>query len=284
MSDESFSDQIEVNRANWDARAEIHARSSFYDLEQYIQNPSAISSVVEWDRRLIGDVKGLDLLHLQCHIGTDTLSWARLGAHVVGLDLSPKSLRIARELAKKTGSEIEFVCGDVRQADRLVRRQFDIVYTSVGVLCWNPDIRQWATAVAACVRPGGRFYIRDHHPILSTFEYGRDDSQIVCIHNYFTDQPNRYETDVTYTGDETPVASPINYQWTHSMGDIITALAENGLRIEKVEELDWLDWQPFPWMIEKEKGRWHVPSGHPRLPLAFSILASRPTSKAPVGR
>lgn len=187
------------------------------------------------------------------------------------------SLVFARDLAKRTGTDVQFVCGDVREADRLVGRQFDIVYTSVGVLCWVPDIRQWARAVAACVRPGGRFYIRDGHPIVSTFEYDRDDSQIVYVEDYFNDQPQRYDYSHTYTGDETPLASTVNYQWIHGLGAIITALAEHGLRIEKVEEFDWMDWQPFPWMIQGEDGSWRFPPGHPRLPLSFAILASRPS-------
>lgn len=279
MSDSPFRDEIAANRANWDARAEIHAHSSFYDVKGFIDNPEAISREVEWDRRVVGDVRGKDLLHLQCHIGTDTLSWARLGAHVVGLDLSSKSLHYARRLAADAGADIEFVCGNVLEADRLVGgRTFDVVYTSVGVLCWIPDIRQWARAVAACVRPGGLFYIRDNHPILSTLEYERDDRQLVVVSDYFDDNAYRDEYPYTYTGDETLVGSPVNYQWTHSLGAIITALIEHGLQIQKVDELDWLDWRPFKWMVQDENGRWRFPAGHPRLPLAFSILARCPNS------
>jgi len=187
MPEEIFAAEVAANQANWEARAMLHAKFSFYNVDRYVAEPELISGVVEWDRRILGDVKGLDMLHLQCHIGTDSLSWARLGARVTGLDFSRESLRAAEELCRRAGAEVTFVQGDVRRAHQLLKRQFDIVYTSVGVLCWLPDIYAWAEAVAACVRPGGRFYIRGGHPLISTFEYGRDDTLLVCRSHYFTD-------------------------------------------------------------------------------------------------
>ncbi len=277
MAEDAFDKELAANRANWDARAAVHAGSAFYDLEHYADDPQAISTIVEWDRRLLGNVEGLDLLHLQCHIGTDTISWARLGANVTGLDFSSESLRVAKDLASRAGAGVEFVYGDVRQADQVLGRQFDLVYTSVGVLCWLPDIREWAKAASACLRPGGRLYLRDGHPLLATFDYDRDDSLVVCKGDYYGDgSPQRFDDGYTYTGDLTRLTSPVAYEWTHGLGAILTALAEQDLRIHRVEEYDWLDWKLFPWMIEEPGGRWRFPPGHPRLPLAFSILAARP--------
>lgn len=298
MTTGRFAREIAANRANWDARAAVHSQSPFYDLQRYIRDEHALSGVVEWDRQVLGDVYGLDMLHLQCHIGTDSVSWARLGANVVGLDLSPESLRIAEDMAARTGADIEFVCGDALEADRLVGRRFDIVYASVGILSWIPDVRQWARAATACLRPGGRLYLRDDHPVRSMLETGLDEqagkggdyaapgraggerpgsgSGLLWTGDYFATAAERIDSPYTYTGDKTPLTATVSYQWTHGLGTIITALAEQGLRIERVDELDWLDWQPFPWMVLDADGRCRFPSGGPRVPLAYSILARAP--------
>lgn len=271
-----FSKALAANRANWDARAPLHAESSSYNLKRYLEDPSALSEVVDWDRKLLGDVSGLDLLHLQCHIGTDTVSWARLGARVVGLDFSPAALAIARKFAADAGADIEFVQGDARHADRAVGRLFDIVYASVGVLCWIPDVRAWARAAAACLRPGGRLYLRDGHPLLGAFDYGRTDGLMVCIADYLRDgEPEHSDFPYSYTGDELPASARENYQWNHSLGEIVTAFAEQGLFIERLDEYDWLDWKAFSQMVQGEDGRWRFPKGSPRLPLSYSMLARR---------
>ena len=276
-STDDIAEQVAANRANWDARAVVHAASSFYDIERYVNDPLAISKVVDWDRGFFGDVAGLDLLHIQCHIGTDSISLARLGANVTALDFSPRSLDIARDLATRTGTSIDFVCADALQASRVLGRQFDLVYASVGVLCWIPSIQDWAAAAAACVRPGGRLYLRDGHPIKDTFDYQRDDNLVVCVGDYFGEAgPYRDDAGYTYTGDDVLLAAPVNFQWAHPLGSVVTALADNGLRIDRVDEFDWLDWQAFPWMVRGSDGRWRLPAGHPHLPLAFSIMASHP--------
>lgn len=276
MQASDFSKEMAANRKNWDARAGLHAKSEAYELQRYLDDPTAISSVVDWDRRLLGDVSGLDLLHLQCHIGTDTVSWARLGARVVGLDFSSAALEIARRFAADAGADVEFVQGNALDTDRVVRRTFDIVYASIGVLCWIPDVRAWAKAAAACVRPGGRLYLRDTHPLLATFDDRRTDGLMVCIDDYFRDgRAQREEHPYSYTGDEIPAPARENYQWNHGLGEVITAFAEQGLRVERVDEYAWLDWQAFPQMTPDEEGRWHFPPGSPRLPLDYSILARK---------
>lgn len=281
MQPGDFSKELAANRVNWDARAAVHATSDSYNLKRYLDDPSAISGVVEWDRKVLGSVAGLDLLHLQCHIGTDTVSWARLGARVVGHDFSPVALDVARRFAADAGVEIEFVEGDVRHADKVVGRLFDIVYASVGVLCWIPDVRAWARAAAGCLRPGGRLYLRDGHPLLNTFDYHRTDGLIACIENYFRDgEPEHVEVPYSYTGDELPPSARENYQWNHSLGEVVTAFADQGLIIERLEEYPWLDWQAFPQMIQGEDGRWRFPEGSPQLPLSYAILARRGASRS----
>lgn len=270
----ALSRHLAANRANWDARAGVHATSPFYDVAQYVRDRDAISSVVEWDRAFFGSLAGLDVLHLQCHIGTDSISLARLGANVTAVDFSPKSLAIGRELAAEADTPVRFVCADVRSVDRLLRQRFDLVYASVGVLCWIPSFAEWARAAASCVRSGGRLYLRDGHPIKDTIDHQRDDEQVVCVEDYFAEGiAVKDDSGYTYTGDEARLTSPVNYQWLHTMGTIVSAVAAAGLTVERLVELDWLDWQAFPWMVRDEDGRWRFPEGHPRVPLAFSLSA-----------
>lgn len=276
VSSSDRSELLAANRANWNARAIVHATSEFYDVQRYIDGRTTISDVVDWDRRALGDVTGLDILHLQCHIGTDTISWARLGAQVTGLDFSEQSLRIARDLAARTGTHARFVCADVCTADQVLLQEFDLVYASVGVLCWIPSFDDWARAASACVRPGGRLYLRDGHAIHDTIDYRRTDGQVVCVGDYFGgNAPYKSESDYTYTGDDVRLDAPLNFEWTHPISKIITALIANGLRIDRFDEMDWLDSQALPWMVKDPDGHWRLPEGGPRLPLSFSIVATK---------
>ncbi|MBU4417590.1 MAG: class I SAM-dependent methyltransferase, partial [Actinobacteria bacterium] len=160
-------DYLEINRANWDSRAPIHVRH--YGIEALLADPNALSDVVRFDLPRLGRLDGLEVLHLQCHIGTDTLSLARLGAaSVTGLDLSPVSLAEARKLAATAGASIDYVQSDTYSAVAALGRTFDLVYTGIGAICWLPSIQRWAQTVAALLRPGGRLFIRDGHPVLNT--------------------------------------------------------------------------------------------------------------------
>jgi SAM-dependent methyltransferase len=278
MEEHEIRRYLTANRANWDARATIHRDSAFYDIARYIDDPHAISDTVAWDREQLGELAGLDILHLQCHIGTDSISLARLGANVTGLDFSSESIRIARELSAQARAPVTFVCADVHTADRVLVPQFDVVYATAGVLCWIPDFRTWASAAASCMRPGGRLYIRDGHPVKDTFDYSRSDDLLVCTNDYFAGEPDIDDAGYTYTRDGVQVASPVNYQWIHPLSTVVTALAELGLRIDRLDETDWTGWQAFPWLIRADHGheRWTFPPGHPRLPLAYSITATKP--------
>lgn len=268
---------LAANRANWNARALVHETSAFYDIERYVTDRSAISDDVRWDSGVVGDVSGLELLHLQCHIGTDTLSWARLGARAVGLDFSDRSLRVAKELAARAGAPVSFVCADVLTADRVLRRQFDLVFASNGVLCWIPDFGAWARAAAACVRPGGRLYLHDGHAIHRTIDYKRTDGQVVCVGDYFGESaPYKEDKGYTYTGDDVRLEAPLNFQWTHPLSKILGELIASGLRIDRVDEMDWTNWQALPWMVQGLDGNWRFPDDRPRLPMQFAIVASKP--------
>jgi 2-polyprenyl-3-methyl-5-hydroxy-6-metoxy-1,4-benzoquinol methylase len=179
-------DYRSVNRANWDERAPAHVKSPDYAVDRFLEDPGFISDVVRFDLPLLGDLRGKRGVHLQCHIGTDTVSLARLGARMSGLDFSLPALEEARRLASATRAEVEFVQADLYDAvEALGAEQFDLVYTGIGALCWLPDIDQWAGVVAKLLRPGGRLFIREPHPMLWSAEDRRQDGLLVIEYPYF---------------------------------------------------------------------------------------------------
>lgn len=287
-------DYLEVNRANWNSRAPIHAGS--YGVERYLTDSDAISGVVAFDLPRLGRLDGLDVVHLQCHIGTDTLSLARLGAaSVTGVDFSPVSLEAARRLAEQTRTPIEYVESDVYTApSALAGKQFDLVYTGIGAICWLPDIARWAEVVAALLRPGGRLFIRDHHPVLNALipqqvgAESADRAQAPSITGpgeltlalelpYFEQaEPMVWTQDFTYSGDGV-VTSPVSHEWNHGLGEIVTAVLDAGLRLTGLVEHDSIPWEAFGGMVEDPAtGEWRLADRPERLPGSFTLIAVKP--------
>lgn len=229
-------DYLAINRAYWDDRAPAHAASDGYEVDRFIADPEHLSSVVRFDRPLLGDVSGLDGLHLQCHIGTDTLSLHRLGARMTGLDLSPASLAEARRLADRTGAAIDYVEADTYSAvDALGRDRFDLVYSSVGTLLWLPDIDRWAGVVSALLRPGGRLFIRDSHPMVSALE-ARDGGVALAYPYFHRAEPTVFDGDDTYVETDAALRDLPTWEFAHSLGEILDAVLGHGLRIERLAE------------------------------------------------
>lgn len=275
-------EQLASNRANWDERTEIHLASRFYDVEGWLREsrgprPREVEA--------LGAVAGLRLLHLQCHFGLDTLAWARVGATVTGLDFSPAAITAAREIAERAGlaDRATFVCADIHDATEALRNAtFDIVYVSLGALCWLPSADRWAEQVAALVAPGGRFYLHDGHPLA----WALADDKLAIEYSYFEEtEPFVGDDDDTYTDTDRPIANRRTYEWNHSIGQTVTALIRYGLALEWLQEHDWTVWQRFPWLVTDDKGCWTSPTGTPRIPLSFSLLATRgPDRRLPAHR
>jgi len=272
---------LAANRANWDDRADVHVRSKMYDVEGFLADPTAISWVVQNDMSVLAPfvpdagVRGRSLLHLQCHIGTDTVSWARLGAvHVHGLDLSPNSLRHGARIAEADGREVTWIEGDVRFASMLIHRRFDIIVTSTGTIVWLPELASWAQSIRDLLEPGAVFLIRDHHPILGAIGFEPWD----ITDDYLAGSGSQtYQDPDTYTENSAGlVAHALNHQWQHDLSEIVTALLRAGLRIETFAELPFMDWPLFPGLVPCPQG-WTLPPGSPRIPLNFAIVARRPT-------
>jgi SAM-dependent methyltransferase len=263
-----------VNRANWESRVPLHLEG--YQLDRFREDPEFLSGVVRFDTARLGDLAGLDVVHLQCHIGTDTVSLARLGARVTGLDFSPSALDAARELASDTGASIEFVLSSVFDApSALGDKRFDVVYTGIGALCWLSDICAWARVVAALLRPGGRLYIREGHPVLWAMDDSRDDDLLVLRYPYFEIPGGTafYDTS-TYVASERVVSSPDTIQFNHGLGEIVSAVMAAGMTLTQLVEHDSVPWNPFADQMEQDEiGEWRLREGRERIPLTYTLEA-----------
>jgi SAM-dependent methyltransferase len=239
-------DYLLLNRANWDDRAVLHAEHGGYDLGIHTRNPDFLTDVVTFDRPRLGDLTGVRGVHLQCHLGTDTLSLTRLGAAMTGLDLSPKSLEYAARLAADAGVPIEYVLAPVYDAVAALGgpAQFDLVYTGIGALCWLPSIDRWAGVVADLLVPGGRLFLREGHPVAWALGDRREDGVVALEFPYFElPEPTEWDEDVTYVDvGEQRLIHTRTQQWNHGLAEIITALQRHGLTLAAIEEHDSAPW------------------------------------------
>jgi SAM-dependent methyltransferase len=262
-----------ANLALWNEWASIHCQSEFYDVAGF---RSGKSSLTPLELTELGDVSGKTLLHLQCHFGLDTLSWARLGAKVTGADFSDQAIALARSLSQELGMDAGFVCSDLYTLPQVLTGTFDIVFTSYGVLVWLPDLERWAQVIAHFLKPGGTFYIAEMHPFAGVFENFQV-TELQAAYSYFhSPEPYEVETAGSYADPTAHVGQPVEYEWHHSLADIINALISAGLRIEFLHEFPFCAYAMFPFMERHEDGWWRLPSDVPVIPLMFSLKAVKP--------
>ena len=267
-------DYVEVNRANWDSRVPHHVKQ--YDLASFRSNPAFISSVVRFDQKRLGVVDQLDVVHLQCHIGTDTLSLARLGARsVTGLDFCAPALRAAEQLARDCLADIDYVESEVYDAlDVLGEGRFDLVYTGIGALCWLPDVRRWADVVAGLLRPGGRLFIREGHPVLASLGEPREDGLLVIEFPYFEEEGMRFVEEHSYVEHEEPLSSPATVQFNHALAEVVTAVMDAGLTLSALQEHRSAPWNQLGESMEIDAdGEYRLKRGSDRLPLTYTLQA-----------
>ncbi|MFE5483664.1 class I SAM-dependent methyltransferase [Streptomyces sp. NPDC056527] len=268
-------DWHEANRARWDERVPIHAASEFYDLDAFRAGKEALR---DFELAEVGDVTGRSLLHLQCHIGLDTLSWARRGAsHVVGLDFSEPAVETARSLAADLGLSADraaFVAADAYDAAEAVPdSSYDIVYTGTGALNWLPDIERWAETAASLVAPGGFLYVAEFHPITDSLD---DETGSRIVNDYFVREPWVDTSSGTYADMEAATVHNRSVEWVHPVGEVVTAVAKAGLRIEFLHEHDVSLYSRYETLQRQEDGYYRFPADRPRIPLMYSLKASRP--------
>ncbi|MFN8072104.1 MAG: class I SAM-dependent methyltransferase [Mycobacterium sp.] len=278
-------DHWAVNRAMWDERAPAHAASPDYAVRRLIDDPQRLSDVVRFDLPRLGDIDGLRGVHLQCHIGTDTLSLARLGAAMTGLDFSPASLEIARRIAAEAGLEIDYVESDVYSApDVLGRNAFDLVYTGIGALIWLPDIRRWADVVAQLLRPGGRLFLREGHPVLWSLDETRRDV-IAFGYPYFEHpEPLIFDAADTYVETDAVFSNVESREWNHGLGEIVTGLLDAGLRLTMLVEHDSVPWEGLPGQMKVADGEWRLIEHGERVPLSYTLQAEKPAREGQQSR
>jgi SAM-dependent methyltransferase len=264
----------EINRSWWDDRAPAHAASPGYAVDGLLADPAALSDVVRFDRERLGDIAGLRGVHLQCHIGTDTLSLARLGARMTGLDFSAAALAVARDLAAQACLSIDYVESDVYNAPEVLGdNAFDLVYTGIGALVWLPDIRRWAQAVARILRPGGRLFLREGHPVLWSVDEQRTDA-ITLGYPYFEHaEPVMFDEPGTYVATDAEFTHNATREWNHGLGEIVTAVLDAGLRLTMLVEHDSVPWDALPGRMTELDGEWRLTEHADRLPMTYTLQA-----------
>ena len=272
-----MSDYAAVNLANWNSRVAHHERG--YGLDDFRNDPSHLSQVVRFDLPRLGSIEGLDVVHLQCHIGSDTLSLARLGARsVTGLDFSAPALEVASRLAQDCGATIEFVESELYGAvDALGLARFDLVYTGIGALCWLPDIARWAKIVSALLRPGGQLFLREGHPMLWTLADPRPDGLVAVEYPYFETTGVRFSEQLSYIPHDEPLQSPDTVQFNHGLAELVTAVMAAGMSLTAIEEHPSVPWNPLADAMEEgPDGEFRLKDTPLRLAASYTLQATKP--------
>jgi SAM-dependent methyltransferase len=271
-------EQRRTNRLSWDELAPAHAASPEYGFQRFADDPTHLSDVVRFDLPRLGDISGLRGVHLQCHIGTDTVSLARLGARMTGLDFAARALAEGRRLATLANADVDFVEAELYDAPTVLPNgTFDLVYTGVGALCWLPDIAGWARVVATLLRPGGRLFIREGHPVMWTLDEKRADGLLAVEYPYFEaagavafDEPGTYvTTDVEFE-------HTVTWSWNHGLAEIVTAVMDAGMRLTMLEEHLSVPWRALEHGMEATAdGEWRIVDRPLRIPLSYTLQAVR---------
>jgi SAM-dependent methyltransferase len=266
-------EEAEINRRRWNALAARHGQGedSFYDVEGFLAGGSSLSERVLGEvAAAVGDADGLDLLHLQCHFGLDTLSWARRGARVTGADFSPVAVLRARRLAERARLAAEFVESDVLHLPGELTGRFDVVFASYGVLCWISSARAWMESAANCLRPGGALVLIDIHPLVGMIDTAQP---LVADFPYGGEQPHTFTSRTSYAVGGLDASASQSVQWPHGLGEVVTAAASAGLRVESLTE--WFDEDQDPRLVVGDDGRARFPLGSEYLPTSYGLRARR---------
>ncbi|MFI0902603.1 class I SAM-dependent methyltransferase [Streptomyces sioyaensis] len=271
-------EMVLANQANWDARTPVHVASEFYGLDGS-RTAEDWFAPFEWTD--LGELTGREVLHLQCHLGTETAAFAERGAaHTVGLDFSAAAVAQARRLAAEAGRAVEFVRSDVyRAVQALGGRRFDVLYTGKGALCYLPDLTAWAEVVSSLLRPGGTFYLVEFHPLLDALgpTPSPERQQLRLHHDYLGGRgPLRSDTPRTYTDGPPVQGATTSYEWRHGLGEVISAVIGAGLTVQLVRETELLPWKRFDAMVPSENGWWRLPPSEPIIPLLYALRAVKP--------
>ncbi len=253
---------FEANKQLWNQKTPVHIGSEFYDMASFEKGQHSLNSI---ELELLGDISGKQLLHLQCHFGQDSISMARMGAKVTGLDFSEEAIKAAKEIAEKLDISVDFICCNVLEMDQWVNTKFDIVFASYGICGWFPDLAPWAQLIADKIVSGGRFILVDFHPVIWMFD--NDFNKV--IYSYFNRETIKEEVNQTYT-DGKLSQTMTSYSWNHSLSDIMTALRAAGLSLHQFQEVDYSPYPCFNKVVPSEKG-YHIRGYEEKLPMVYAM-------------
>jgi len=258
---------FKTNKATWNQKVKVHAESDMYNMEAFKEGKS---SLMPYELDALGDVKGKFLLHLQCHFGQDTLSWSRLGAKCTGVDLSDEGVKLAKSLNEELELDAQFICCNVLETSQYVKEEFDIVFTSYGVIGWLPDLKPWGKMIAERIKQGGTFFMAEFHPIVWMFDYLNE--KPIMTYGYMQDEVIYEEYEGTYADQESAITSK-EYGWNHGLGEVISALTEAGLRIEYLTEHNESPYNVLPNLTETDNGMFETQDK--LYPLIFTLKATK---------
>lgn len=266
MTDHSAA--FDANRTAWNARAQLHVGSKFYDVEGFVAGKNSLTTL---ELELLGDVRGKKILHLQCHFGQDTLSMARMGAVVTGLDISDTAITEARKLAERCGLKSEWVTSNVINHRAELDGKFDVVFTSYGTIGWLPDLKPWAANIVRYLKPGGRFVFAEFHPVVWMFD---NDFKTVA-YSYFNREMIVEEEKGSYADREATIKLA-SYSWNHGLGEVLGELLNAGLRIDRFEELDGSPHDCFNNTVKGADGLFRIAGMEGKLPMVYALTAIAP--------
>lgn len=258
---------IDINKNSWNTRVDYHTKSDFYDNDSFINGENTLKDI---ELNLLGNIKGKSVLHLQCHFGQDTISLSRLGANATGVDFSEKAIETARDLAQITGSTTEFLCCNIYDLPKHTEANFDIVFTSYGVIGWLPDMDAWAKVVVNHLKPGGKFVFVEFHPVVWMFD---DDFKNIG-YNYFNSGPIIETDNGTYADKDADIQTK-TVNWNHSMSEVISSLIAHGLTIRQLQEFDYSPYNCFNNTVESDPGKFRIKHLNNKIPMVYAIVAEK---------
>jgi ubiquinone/menaquinone biosynthesis C-methylase UbiE len=262
---------LEINRKSWNNRTDIHVKSEFYDMNNFIKGRSSLNSI---ELELLGDLKGKTILHLQCHFGQDTISLSRLGAEVTGVDLSDRAIERAKQIAKDTHSNTTFICCDIYELPNYLDKQFDIIFTSYGTIGWLPNLDKWANIISRYLKPSGQFVLVEFHPLVWMF----DDNFEEIKYRYFNSGAIVESESGTYADKKADITQEY-VTWNHDLGEVINSLIQNGLEICSLNEYDYSPYDCFNKTLEFEPGKYRIEHLENKIPMVYSISAKKKNNR-----
>lgn len=261
---------LEINKRSWDAKVELHLKSDFYFVDEFMKGRTSLNSI---ELELLGDITDKRILHLQCHFGQDSISLSRMGAKVTGIDLSEKAIETAKDLAQKCGADTEFICSDVYSLPDCLNEKYDTVFTSYGTIGWLPDLDKWAKIINHFLKNDGKFIMAEFHPVVWMF----DDDFTKVAYNYFNEKPIIETYEGTYADQSADIKQEY-VMWNHSLAEVLQNLMKNNIGLQSFQEYDWSPYPCFRHVEEFEKGKWRIPQFGNKIPLVYALQAQKKPS------